>query len=86
MIKSPSKLFIYAAAVNNGILSLEETRERLKANNAGLIMLDSGVEFRSMPESRTIRRAIACKNCGSTQYENDVCSFCGTIYEGGKEK
>lgn len=42
-----------------------------------------GLNPKSGVKSIAIRRAVACVNCGSTQYENGVCSFCGTIYEEG---
>lgn len=63
------------AAYYKGLLTPNECRVMLGLNPVSTGRCDSGVN------SKTIRRAVACVNCGSTQYENGVCSFCGTIYE-----
>ncbi len=73
-------------AYYKGLLTPNECRVMLGLNPVSVeeSIFKSGGPFVSRDsgvKQMTIRRAVACVNCGSTQYENGVCSFCGTIYE-----
>ena len=94
MIKSPSKVFsefgisadVMQWALNSSLLTTNEMRERF-----GLPRIeDATPDNFTKAETKTIRRAVHCQNCGANEYTNNagafVCNYCGTTYEKGGNK
>ena len=91
MIKSPSNVFlefgvssdVMQRALNSSLLTTNEMREKF-----GLPRIeDVTPDNLTKAETKTIRRAVLCQNCGANEYTNNggafVCNYCGTTYEKG---
>lgn len=91
MIESPSNVFakfgvsadVMLRALNSSLLTTNEMREIYGFPRVE----DATPDVLAKAETKTIRRAVHCQNCGANEYTNNggafVCNYCGTTYEKG---